>query len=114
MTRKSTSGPRQGRWRPILPAALVLAGGAILAGCSATTVTEYMPTAAGGLPEGVPQRPAATPDYPAVHDRPQERAAATLTADEQKQLEDDLVAARNRLDNTGAAAKPAAGTTRNP
>ena len=114
MMPKSISGPKQGRWRPVLAAALIVTGNAILAGCSVTTIADHMPTAVGGLPEGAPQRPAEAPTYPAVHDRSQDRTQTVLTADRQKQLEDDLIAARDRRAGTGAAAKPAAGSTRNP
>jgi len=71
-----------------------------------------MPTAAGGLPEDAPKRPAVEAAYPPVHDRPPERAGGgMLTADEQKRLEDDLAAARARVD---AAVNPPAGSARKP
>jgi hypothetical protein len=114
MIAQPNSGPGQGRWRCLLAVALIVAGGAILAGCSATTIADHMPTAVGGLPEGAPERPVEGPAYPAVHDRPQDRSQAVLTAEQQKQLEDELIAARDRRGNSGAAAKPAAGSTRNP
>jgi len=91
------------------PAAALLIGAAvILAGCSTGSMGDNMPAAAGGLPESTPQRPATPAAYPAVHDMPPPRGTAVLTDEEQKKLEDDLVAARNR-----AAGKPAGGT-RNP
>ena len=83
----------------------------MLAGCSASTIADHMPTAAGGLPEDAPKRPAIQAAYPAVHDRPPVRDSAPLTADEQRKLEDDLAAARARV---GAATNPAAGSARNP
>ncbi len=83
----------------------------MLAGCSASTIADHLPTAAGGLPDDAPKRPAIQAAYPAVHDRPPVRESATLTADEQKKLEDDLAAARARV---GAATNPAAGSARNP
>ena len=98
----------------MLAAALLIASGAILGACSATTIADHMPTAVGGLPEGSPERPAEQHSYPPVHDRPNERSSSTLTAAEQKRLEEDLIAARNRLGTSGAAAKPSAGSTRNP
>ena len=97
--------------RRVLAAALLVAGAVILTGCSVGTIADHMPTAAGGLPEGSPQRPATPAAYPAVHDLPPKRENTVLTDDEQKKLEDELVAARNR--NSGTAAKPA-GSARNP
>src|SRR5712691_12880957 len=98
--------------RRILTAALLVAGGAMVAGCSAGTIAEHMPTAAGGLPEDMPQRPATPAAYPAVHDLPPKRENTMLTDEEQKKLEDDLIAARNRT--SGAAATKPAGSARNP
>jgi hypothetical protein len=98
------------RGRP--PAALLFVAGAmLLAGCSASTIADHMPTAAGGLPEGAPQRPTAPPAYPAVHDAPPARENAVLSEEEQRKLEADLAAARERV--TNPAGKPAA-RARNP
>jgi hypothetical protein len=90
---------------------LVLAGGAILGGCSTSTFGDHMPTAAGGLPVGAPQRPATTPAYPAVYDAAPAREKAALTEEEQRKLDADLAAARDRA--SGKSAKPAA-SPRNP
>jgi hypothetical protein len=49
-----------------------------------------------GLPADAPARPADLPAYPAVHDMPPPRSGPTLTGMEQKQMEDDLVAAREQ------------------
>jgi hypothetical protein len=98
--------------RQVLLAALLVAGGVILAGCSAGTIADHMPTAAGGLPEGTPQRPVTPAAYPAVHDLPPKRESTMLSDEEQKKLEDDLIAARNRT--SGAAATKPAGSARNP
>ena len=76
--------------------ALLLAGGMILAGCSGSIIADHMPSMAGGLPEGAPQRPADPPAYPAVHDAPPARENAVLTDEEQRKLEADLAAARER------------------
>ena len=93
-----------GRPGPLAAAAALLLGASlILAGCSVGTIGDHIPAAAGGLPEGTPQRPANPPPYPAVHDRPPPRASTVLTDAELKKLEDDLVAARKRT------AKPAGG-----
>jgi hypothetical protein len=79
----------------------LFATAAILPACSASIIGDHLPTAAGGLPEGAPQRPAQPAAYPAVHDLPPKRQDAVLTDDEQKKLEDDLIAARKRA--VGAA-----------
>src|SRR5215510_2148049 len=92
--------------RHALAAALV-AVAVILAGCSAgSTVSDHLPTALGGLPDGAPQRPDTSRAYPAVHDMPPPRATTVLTDAETRKLESDLVAARNRV--AEAAAKAAA------
>jgi hypothetical protein len=67
-------------------------------------MADHMPTAAGGLPEGAPQRPEKSNPFPAVHDMPPARGTTVLTDAEQKKLEDDLIAARKR---TADDAKPA-------
>ncbi len=86
--------------------AAVLVGGAVaLAGCG-SMIADHMPSAAGGLPEGTPQRPQTPGVYPAVHDMPPPRGTAVLSDAEEKKLEDDLIAARNRA---AEAAKPAGG-----
>ena len=83
--------------RSILAAAALIVAAAGLAGCSAgSMMADHMPTAAGGLPEGVPQRPTKPSAFPAVHDMPPPRGSTVLTDAEQKKLEDDLIAARNR------------------
>jgi hypothetical protein len=64
-----------------------------------------MPTAAGGLPEGSPQRPTAPSSYPAVHDMPPQRATPMLSDADAQKLENDLKASRDRA---AAAAKAAA------
>ena len=56
---------------------------------------DHLPNAVGGLPEGAPARPAADTAYPAVHNVPPARARP-LSDDQQKQLTDDLIAARDR------------------
>ena len=91
----------------------------LLSGCSGM-IADNMPAAVGGLPADAPARSAPTA-YPAVHNMPPGRASAPLSADQQRQLEDDLVAARNRNggspdapSSTGTVANPKAGGARNP
>jgi hypothetical protein len=91
--------------RRALVAALLFAGALILTGCSVGTLGDHMPAAAGGLPEGTPQRPTTPAPYPAVHDTPPPRSSSVLTDAEQKKLEDDLVAARKRTANPAGAAR---------
>jgi hypothetical protein len=60
-------------------------------------IGEVLPNAVGGLPADAPSTPATPTAYPAVHNMPPARGSTLpLSADQQKQLEDDLVAARNR------------------
>ena len=86
-------------------AALLLA--ATLAGCS--SVIDTVPTSLGGLPEGVPQRPATPAAYPAVHDLPPPRQDSALSDAESKRLREDLKDTRNRI--TAPIPAPEAGTT---
>ncbi len=111
MMPQSTSGLGRNLPRWLLTVTLIFAP-AMLAGCSASTISEHLPTAAGGLPPGAPPRPETPPAYPAVHDRPPERNDVMLTADEQRKLEDELAAVRARAG--AAASKPPAGAARNP
>jgi hypothetical protein len=81
---------------PRLGTALLLLCAGILSGCSSAMVEDHMPTAVGGLPDNAPSRPAADLAYPAVHNMPPARATTPLSYDQQKQLEGDLIAARNK------------------
>lgn len=91
-----------------------------LAGCASIS-EKFADTASQapqiGLPANAPARPAQQMTYPAVHDVPPPRTAATLTDVEQQKLETDLVSARNQqqaaagvklkpLDNKPAAKNP--------
>ena len=68
-----------------------------VSGCS-TAQIDSIPQEIGGLPAGAPARSAEPPSYPAVHDMPPPRAAV-LDAEQQKKLEADLIAIRNRQPN---------------
>jgi hypothetical protein len=95
-----------------LAAAVLLAGAAMLSGCS--SVVDSIPTAVGGLPDGVPARPAEQPAYPAVHDMPG-RSGPTLSDAETKLLKDDLIATRQRAIEQGTTASTeATGTAGKP
>jgi hypothetical protein len=78
-------------------AALLLSAAALLPGCSASLIADHMPAAVGGLPSETPERSAVPPPYPAVHDMPPQRSDTMLSDDQQKKLESDLIAARNRV-----------------
>jgi hypothetical protein len=90
----------------IIAAALIAGAAALVSGCSGSLLADHMPAAVGGLPEDTPARPTTDTPYPAVHNMPPARATTPLSYDQQKQLEDDLVAARNRYggnpDTTGS------------
>jgi hypothetical protein len=105
----------------IVAAALVACASALLSGCSGSLIADHLPVAVGGLPEEAPARPATEAAYPSVHNMPPARSTAPLNDVQQKQLEDDLVAARNRYGGspdtppaTGTTANPKAGSARNP
>jgi hypothetical protein len=114
----------------VMAVALVACASALLSGCSGSLIADHLPAAVGGLPEDAPERSATPAAYPAVHSMPPTRSAAPLDNAQQKQLEDDLVAARNRYGGnpdtppatgtagtppaTGTAANPKAGSARNP
>ena len=116
----SRSRVRRGGLLRVGAAALLLCGGAGLSGCS-SMIGDHLPQAAGGLPQDAPDRATVQPAYPAVHDMPPTRSASTLSDDERKRIEGDLIAARNRVgtnpDATAApatAANPTAGTAKKP
>jgi hypothetical protein len=87
-------------------AAVVLVIG--LAACSSVTslgnkvedlgnkVEDSLPASVGGLPSDVPARPAVEPDFVPVGNTPPRRDLKTLTEDERKKLESDLVTLRDR------------------
>jgi hypothetical protein len=111
---RSNPHQRQGFAQPALLVACLLAGAAIMTSCASSSIGDRVPTAVGGLPEGAPPRPETPSAYPAVHDMPPPRSETVLTSEQQKQVEDELVAARNRAATaTGSIGKPA-GSTRNP
>jgi len=96
------SGLRLRRVACAFAAAALLTSAVMLGGCSSTI--DHIPTAIGGLPEGVPARPAEPPPYPAVHDMPPPRSSTPLTEAEKKLLKDDLIANRNRAIQQGTEA----------
>jgi hypothetical protein len=94
---------RKNNLAPML--ALGLAAG-LLAACSSTQMTDMIPTAAGGLPENAPTRPAAAPEYPAVNAMPQRREALPLTDDEIKRTQAEMTTLRQQQEQRAAEAEP--------
>jgi hypothetical protein len=92
--------------------ALLLGAGA-LAACS--SMTDMIPTSAGGLPSTAPQRAAAPPEYPPVNEMPQHREALPMTEEELNRAKSELTTLRNqqeeRVGTTPKAAAPAPGKT---
>jgi hypothetical protein len=89
---------------------VVLAGLASVGGCA--SISEKLSSQAGGLPgvglpANAPERPATPLAYPAVHDMPPQRGATLLNEVEQQKVEDDLVAARERQQESAGVARPA-------
>ena len=70
-----------------------------LAGCSATSVIDSMP-AGMAEPTGAPARPAVAYQYPAVHDMPPPRADQPLTAEQQIQMERELLKVRDQQESS--------------
>jgi hypothetical protein len=93
-----------------IAAALGLA--VLLSGCS--SAIDAIPTALGGLPEGVPERPPTPPFYPAVHDMPPPRADVALSEDERKRLRQELTVTRDRIEKEGTDITTATATTTTP
>jgi hypothetical protein len=79
---------------------------ALLAACSSTTLTDMIPSAAGGLPENAPARPATAPEYPAVNAMPQHRDVLPLTDDEVKRTQSELSTLRQQQEQRAAEAEP--------
>ena len=75
-----------------------------LGACSVSQIAD-LPTQVGGLPAGTPERPATAAAYPAVHDMPPARASALLTEEEQKKVEAELAAERDRQIKRGGGKK---------
>jgi hypothetical protein len=76
----------------------------VLGGCSAGAIVDKLPGDVAE-PADTPARPTTPYAYPAVHDMPPPRAAATMTEEQQVKLEKDLEAARDRQEGRHKAAK---------
>lgn len=91
---------RKNNLAPLL--ALGFAAG-LLAACSSTQITDMVPTAAGGLPERAPARPATAPEYPAVNAMPRPREVP-LTDDEVKRAQAEMTTLRQQQEQRAAEA----------
>ncbi len=73
-------------------AGALLLGGLFLGACS----TQLADAPLIGLPENTPARPETPAAYLPVHDLPAPRTAPVLTLEEQKKIEQELAAARDK------------------
>jgi hypothetical protein len=89
-------------------AAMSLALGLALAGCSGASMVDQIPTNMGGEPAGTPERPTTVYAYPAVHDIPPPRATTPMTEEEQVKTEKELAAVREKQEARDGAAKKTA------
>ena len=80
----------------------------LVAGCSGTTsMLSNLPPSLGGLPADAPARPAADQtSFPAVHDMPPPRTAATLTPEQVQAVEAEIAFARARQKQQARGASP--------
>lgn len=90
-----------GKIRPLVSGAL-LAASLALGGCS----TQIADLPAVGLPADAPPRPKEVGGYLPVHDLPPERAEAAMKPDEQKRIQSELIAARDRQASSGTPPAP--------
>ena len=84
--------------RRVLACAAGFALISLVTGCAGTTsMLANMPVSMGGLPADAPARPVnEQTSYPAVHDIPPPRTAATLTPEQVKAVEAEIAFARER------------------
>lgn len=88
---------------PVLGSSRLMVVGALLlvtvalGGCS----TQIADMPAVGLPADAPQRPKEAGAYLPVHDVPPERAETAMNPDEQKRIQAELMAARDRQASSG-------------
>ena len=81
----------------LLMAATLLSATLAVGGCS----TQIADLPAVGLPSDAPPRPKEAGGYLPVHDLPPERAEAAMKLDEQKRIQSELIAARDRQASSG-------------
>lgn len=85
-----------------LMAGALLAASLALGGCS----TQIADLPAVGLPADAPPRAKEVGGYLPVHDLPPERAEAAMKPDEQKRIQSELIAARDRQAASGTPEAP--------
>src|SRR5436305_378962 len=90
--------PVDGRIKRLITGALLAATLAV-GGCS----TQIADLPAVGLPADAPPRPKEAGSYLPVHDLPPDRAEAAMKLDEQKKIQSELIAARDRQASSGTA-----------
>ena len=88
--------PVDGTFRLLMAGALLAATLAV-GGCS----TQIADLPAVGLPADAPPRPKEAGGYLPVHDVPPERAETAMKPDEQKRIQSELMAARDRQASSG-------------
>lgn len=108
-SKSGTSGglklaPGSARPPRALALSATLACALALAGCG--SISEFVAERGSelpgvGVPDNAPARPVARAAYPAVHDMPPPRDSRLLGEDEQRKIEDDLLAARARNQRAG-------------
>jgi len=81
----------------LLMTGMLLAASLALGGCS----TQIADLPAVGLPADAPPRPKEAGSYLPVHDLPPERAESAMKPDEQKRIQSELIAARDRQASSG-------------
>lgn len=83
----------------LLATAALLAATFALGGCS----TQIADLPAVGLPSDAPPRPKEAGGYLPVHDLPPDRAESAMNPDEQKRIQAELIAARDRQAASGSS-----------
>ena len=81
----------------LLMTGMLLAASLVVGGCS----TQIADLPAVGLPSDAPPRPKEAGSYLPVHDLPPDRAEAAMKPDEQKRIQSELIAARDRQASSG-------------
>lgn len=88
----------------LIAAGVLLAASLTVGGCS----TQIADMPAVGLPADAPPRPKEAGGYLPVHDLPPERSETAMKPDEQKRIQSELIAARDRQASSGTATSPPA------
>ena len=81
----------------LLTTGMLLAASLAVGGCS----TQIADLPAVGLPADAPPRPKEAGSYLPVHDLPPDRVESAMKPDEQKRIQSELIAARDRQASSG-------------